>query len=165
MAAAILSPDALSSTTLANRAANGPVSSIPMPSFSATTDSDVKAALAADPNQPVPVEVTDLITLSHNPAQMPAFTGRKVRAVGLLSGDGGGVKLFRWIMWCCAADAQPASVALSGGNLPTGPFKDDAWYEVTGTAEFPSTLGQVIPRIEVESIKPAQEPDEPYLSP
>ena len=69
----------------------------------------------------------------------------------------------RWIMWCCAADAQPASVQLSG-NL-AGTFKEDQWYEITGKAQFPSTLGQVTPRIEVESIKPTVEPDEPYLSP
>ena len=37
--------------------------------------------------------------------------------------------------------------------------------EVTGTASFPSTLGHVVPHIEVDSIKPAQEPDEPFLSP
>ncbi len=107
---------------------------------------------------------TDLIRLSHSTEQSKPFVGRKVRSVGLvISEPGKAPKLVRWIMWCCAADALPASVDLSG-NL-TGPFKDSAWYEVVGTAQFPSTLGQVIPKIDVDTIKPAEEPDEPYLSP
>jgi uncharacterized repeat protein (TIGR03943 family) len=165
LAACVLSPDALSNTTLANRANLGTAGAIPMPSLSAATADEIKAAQAADPNQPAPVEVTDLITLSHQPAQMKNFAGRTVRTVGLLANDGSSTKLVRWIMWCCAADAQPVSVTISGGNIPPGPYKDDAWYEITGTAQFPSTLGQVVPRIDVTSVKPAQEPDEPYLSP
>jgi uncharacterized repeat protein (TIGR03943 family) len=154
IAASVMSPDALSSTTMANRSTAG---AIPMPSFSQTTSDDIKAAQEADPSQPVPVEVTDLITLS----QMQSFDGRLVRTVGLAENG----KLVRWIMWCCAADAQPASVQLTGNLDAGGPLKNDAWYEVVGKAEFPSTLGQIVPRIDVQSIKPTQEPDEPYLSP
>jgi uncharacterized repeat protein (TIGR03943 family) len=165
LAASVFSPDALSSTTFANRAAlNSTAGVTAMPSMSAASQEDVKSALAADPNQPVPVEVTDLVTLSHSPAQMQAFAGRKVRSVGfIIQQPGSTPKLLRWMMWCCAADAQPVSVQL-GGKLD-GAFKDTDWYEIVGNAQFPSTLGQVIPRIDVESVKPAPEPDEPYLSP
>jgi uncharacterized repeat protein (TIGR03943 family) len=134
-----------------------------MPSMSAASEKNVKDALAADPNQPVPVDVTDLVTLSHSPAQMENFAGRKVRALGFIINNGGSPKLLRWLMWCCAADAQPVSVQLSG-NV-SGAFKDSQWYAVVGTARFPSTLGQVLPQIEVDTIQPVQEPDEPYLSP
>jgi len=160
--ASILSPSALSSTTLTNRSSTAGVA--PMPSWNAESQAKAKEVLDADPNQPVPVEVTDLITLSRSPDQMKAFEGRKVRTVGLLVNQPGNApKLVRWIMWCCAADAQPASVEL-GGNV-SGNWKEDQWLEVVGAAQFPSTLGHVAPRIEVESIKPTQEPDEPYLSP
>jgi uncharacterized membrane protein YcgQ (UPF0703/DUF1980 family) len=47
----------------------------------------------------------------------------------------------------------------------SGDWKDSQWLEVVGTAHFPSTLGHAVPQIDVESIKPTQEPDEPYLSP
>jgi len=162
VAASILSPSALSSTTLTNRSSTAGVA--PMPSWNAASQKNAQAALDADPNQPVPVEVTDLITLSRSPDQMKAFEGRKVRTVGLLVNQPENApKLVRWIMWCCAADAQPASVEL-GGNV-SGNWKEDQWLEVVGAAQFPSTLGHVAPRIEVESIKPTQEPDEPYLSP
>jgi uncharacterized repeat protein (TIGR03943 family) len=162
VAASVLSPSALSSTTLNNRSSTAGVAA--MPSWNAASQESAKKALEADPNQPVPVEVTDLITLSRSPEQIAAFEGRKVQTVGLfVAQPGNAPKLVRWIMWCCAADAQPASVEL-GGNT-SGDWKETQWLEVIGTAHFPSTLGHVVPRIEVESITPTQEPDEPYLSP
>ena len=165
IAASILSPSALSSTTASARGGlNSTTGVTPMPSWNATSQKSAQEVLAADPNQPVPVEVTDLLTLSRSPDQSKAFEGRKVRIVGLFTPQSADApKLMRWIMWCCAADAQPASVDL-GGKL-SGDWKADQWLEVVGTATFPATLGHVVPRIEVESIKPTGEPDEPYLSP
>ena len=164
IAASILSPSALSSTTAGIRGLDSTAGVTAMPSWDATKQKSAQEALAADPNQPVPVEVTDLITLSQNPDQMKAFDGRKVRVVGLFVAQAGSApKLVRWIMWCCAADAQPAAVAL-GGNV-TGTWKDTDWLEVVGTAHFPATLGHAVPTIDVDTITPTQEPDEPYLSP
>ena len=164
VAASVLSPTALSSTTAGLRGLDSTAGVTPMPSWNAASQKSAQDALAADPNQPVPVEVTDLITLGHSPDQSRAFDGRKVRTVGLFTAQPGSApKLFRWIMWCCAADAVPASVELSG-NV-SGDWKDTQWLEIVGRAHFPSTLGHVVPRIDVESITPTQEPDEPYLSP
>ena len=161
--AAVLSPTALSSTTAFNRV-NDTLGAIPMPTWNAESAQKAKDMSAADPNQPEPVEVTDLITVSQSPDQVKAFAGHKVRTVGMVvTAPGGTPKVMRWIMWCCAADAQPASVEL-GGNV-AGTWKDNEWLEVIGTVSFPSTLGHVVPRIDVDSIKPTQEPDEPFLSP
>ena len=162
IAASVLSPSALSSTTLNNRSSTTGVQ--PMPSWDASSQKSAQEALAADPNQPVPVEVTDLITLSQSPDQIKAFEGRRVRSVGLfVAQPGTAPKLVRGIMWCCAADIMPVSVDL-GGNT-SGDWKPEQWLEVVGTSHFPSTLGHVVPRIDVDSITPTQEPDEPYLSP
>jgi uncharacterized repeat protein (TIGR03943 family) len=165
VAAAVLSPTALSSTTLQNRGFDSTTGVTPMPSWDASSAEKAKEALDADPNQPVSVEVTDLITLSQHPAQMKSFDGRQVRCVGrLFAGDSGSApKLVRLIMWCCAADAMPASVELTGNTA--GDWKDTQWLEITGTAQFPSTGGHVVPQIKVGNIKPTDEPDEPYLSP
>jgi uncharacterized repeat protein (TIGR03943 family) len=164
VAASILSPEALSSTTMINKGLNSTVGAIAMPSWNDATQKSAQEALAADPNQPVPVEVTDLITISRSADQIAKFEGRQVRSVGLfVPQPGAPAKLVRGIMWCCAADIMPVSVDL-GGNT-SGNWKDSQWIEVTGTAHFPSTLGHVIPRIDVDSIKPTDEPDEPYLSP
>jgi uncharacterized repeat protein (TIGR03943 family) len=162
IAASILSPSALSSPTLIKR--DSTLGVTPMPSWDAASQKSAQEALAADPDQPVYVEVTDLITLSHSPDQIKAFEGRKVRSIGLfVAQPGSAPKLVRGIMWCCAADILPVSVEL-GGNT-SGDWKGDEWLEVVGTAHFPSTLGHVAPRIDVDTITPTQEPDEPYLSP
>ena len=162
VAASVLSPSALSSTTMGNRTSTAGVAA--MPSWNAASEKSAQEALAADPNQPVPVEVTDLITLSHSADQIKSFEGRKVRTVGLfVTQPGSAPTLVRWIMWCCAADAVPASVELSGNT--SGSWKDTQYLEVVGTAHFPSTLGHAVPQIEVDTIAPTQEPDEPYLSP
>ena len=58
---------------------------------------------------------------------------------------------------------MPVSVELSGHT--SGNWKDTDWLEVVGTAHFVSTLGHAVPQIEVDTITPTQEPDEPYLSP
>ena len=165
MAAPVLASDALSNSTRLNRQLLDSTTGVTaMPSMSAASDKNVAEALTADPNQPVPVDVTDLITISHSPAQIQTFTGRKVHAIGFIIPQANGQpKLLRWLMWCCAADAQPVSVQLTG-NV-SGDFKGDQWYEIIGTASFPSTLGQVIPTIQVDTIGKTEEPDEPYLSP
>jgi uncharacterized repeat protein (TIGR03943 family) len=163
IAASVLSPSALSSTTLYNRTSTAGVAA--MPTVNAESKERARDALTADPNAPVPLEVTDLITLSRTPEQMKAFDGRAVRTVGLFATPPGEApKLVRWIMWCCAADAQPASVELTGDKFPTN-ATDSQFYEVIGKARFPSTLGHAVPTIEVDSIQPTAEPDEPYLSP
>jgi putative membrane protein len=162
VAASVLSPSALSSTTAALRSSDSTVGVTAMPRMSDASAENAKAALDADPNQPAPMEVTDLITVSRSPDLMKKFDGRQVRVVGLFAG-GDPNKLMRWIMWCCAADAQPASVQMDGAL--GGPWKNEQWLEVTGAARFPSTLGHVVPRIEVESVKTTDEPDEPFLSP
>ena len=162
VAASVLLPTTMSPSTIYNRIP-GP-GTTPMPSPGDTTHYNVQEELSADPNQPVPVEVTDLIAISHSADQIKAFEGRKVRTVGLfLNQSGSSPKLVRLIMWCCAADSVPVSVELTGNT--TGKWDQTQWLEVVGTATFPSTLGTVIPRIEVDTIKPTQEPDEPYLSP
>ncbi len=163
IAASILSPSALSSSTLQNRQLDSTAGAIPMPTWNSTSQANAKNILESDPNQPVPVEVTDLITLSQTPQQIKSFDGRKVRVIGLFNNSGGNTKLVRWIMWCCAADAQPVSISLGGHT--DGAWKNEQWLEVVGTVSFPSTLGHIAPHVEVDSIQPTQEPDEPFLSP
>ncbi len=82
VAAPILAPSALSGATLMNRGLDSTAGVTPMPSWNAANNASVKDALDSDPNAPVPVEVTDLITISQNAGQIKAFEGRKVRSVG-----------------------------------------------------------------------------------
>jgi putative membrane protein len=164
LAASILSPSAISSITLVKHG-SGPTADTPaMPTWYSVSQENAKKVLEADSSQPVPIEVTELVTISRSPDEIKVFEGRKVRSVGwVFSKPDGTRKLVRGIMWCCAADIIPVSVDLSGNTA--GDWKENQWLEIVGTATFPSTLGHVTPRIEVDTIRPTDEPDEPYLSP
>jgi len=163
IAAAVFSPSAFSSTTISKRL--DPNASYQMPTWYQSNKQVSQAVLATDASQDAPVDVTDLITLSQHPDQAKAFENRKVVSVGhiIAGANGSAPKLVRLIMWCCAADAMPAVVQLNGDVK--GAWKDDDWLQVTGTARFPTTNGKVTPVIDVDSIAPTQEPDEPFLSP
>jgi uncharacterized membrane protein YcgQ (UPF0703/DUF1980 family) len=134
--------------------------------------------MASDPNQPVSVEITDLTTLASMPDKIEAFIKRPVKVVGQYAELPDGTKrIYRLLMWCCAADAKPVSVHLefpkSGGSivmpdpkLPNG----TAWVEVTGKVRYetmPDANGgsALIPILHVDTFKPTDEPDEPFLSP
>lgn len=91
--------------------------------------------------------------------------GRHVRLTGFLAVDRDGTPyLVRMALNCCAADAQPVKVALTGQVPPV--LQPDTWLRVTGTytprrAEDPVNGGP-IPFIEVTEAKPVPEPTDPY---
>ncbi|MFF7161076.1 TIGR03943 family putative permease subunit [Streptomyces sp. NPDC008086] len=91
--------------------------------------------------------------------------GRHVRLTGFLALDRDGTPyLVRMALNCCAADAQPVKVALTGQVPPV--LQPDTWLRVTGTytprrAEDPVNGGP-IPFIEVTEAEPVPEPTDPY---
>ncbi|MFF6980386.1 TIGR03943 family putative permease subunit [Streptomyces sp. NPDC008343] len=90
---------------------------------------------------------------------------RQVQLTGFLALDRDGTPyLVRMALNCCAADAQPVKVALTGQVPPVLP--PDTWLRVTGTyvprrAEDPVNGGP-IPFIEVTASKPVAAPTDPY---
>ncbi|MFJ8636888.1 TIGR03943 family putative permease subunit [Streptomyces sp. NPDC093568] len=91
--------------------------------------------------------------------------GRHVRLTGFLALDRDGTPyLVRMTLNCCAADAQPVKVALTGQVPPV--LQPDTWLQVTGTytprrTEDPVNGGP-IPFIEVTEARPVAEPVDPY---
>ncbi|MFE5217138.1 MULTISPECIES: TIGR03943 family putative permease subunit [unclassified Streptomyces] len=91
--------------------------------------------------------------------------GRPVRVTGFLALDGSGAPyLVRMALNCCAADAQPVKIALTGALPPV--LRPDAWLEVTGTytprlARDPVNNGPV-PYLLVTTAKPVPVPPDPY---
>ncbi|WP_031482695.1 TIGR03943 family putative permease subunit [Streptomyces bicolor] len=90
---------------------------------------------------------------------------RRVRLTGFLALDPDGTPyLVRMALNCCAADAQPVKVALTGQVPPV--LQPDTWLQITGTytprrAEDPVNGGP-IPYIEVTEAKPVPAPKDPY---
>jgi uncharacterized repeat protein (TIGR03943 family) len=92
---------------------------------------------------------------------------RRVRMTGfLVPGADGQVYLTRMILTCCAADARPVKVGLTG-QAPTG-VKPDTWVDVTGRyspmAVKDGINHETIPYLDVVEYKPVKVPTEQYES-
>ncbi|MCQ9184150.1 TIGR03943 family protein [Streptomyces sp. IBSBF 2953] len=93
------------------------------------------------------------------------LAGRQVRLTGFVAlGHDGTPYLVRMALNCCAADAQPVKIGLTGRIPPV--LQPDAWLTVTGeytprTARDPVNDGP-IPFLKVTEAKPAPTPGDPY---
>ncbi len=96
-----------------------------------------------------------------------SLQGRQVELTGFVAVDqGGAVYLIRMILNCCAADAQPVKIGLTGQVPPV--LQPDTWLQVTGTytgkqATDPVNSGP-IPFIDVQQARPVPAPSDPYES-
>jgi uncharacterized repeat protein (TIGR03943 family) len=92
--------------------------------------------------------------------------GRRIEMTGFVSVSRGGPYLVRMVLNCCAADALPIKVGLSG-QVPAA-LKSDAWLEVTGTYTNKKgkdyVNGEAIPFIDVSQAKSIPAPQEQYES-
>jgi uncharacterized repeat protein (TIGR03943 family) len=92
---------------------------------------------------------------------------RRITTSGFISLDEGGRPyLVRMVLNCCAADAQPVKVGLTGRIPPI--LEPDTWYEVTGTYTDQQTTDPInngaIPYIDVVQARPVPAPDDEYES-
>ncbi|MCX5286026.1 TIGR03943 family protein [Streptomyces sp. NBC_00198] len=90
---------------------------------------------------------------------------RRIRITGFVALDHAGTPyLVRMALNCCAADAQPVKIGLSGRIPPV--LQPDAWLEVTGTYSGRRTKdpvnGGIIPFLDVSSARPVPAPRDPY---
>ena len=93
------------------------------------------------------------------------LTGRRISITGFVALDHSGAPyLVRMALNCCAADAQPVKVGLTGHIPPV--LRPDSWLEVTGTYTGKETKDPVnnrpIPYLEVTEAKPVPTPSDPY---
>ncbi|MFI1723352.1 TIGR03943 family putative permease subunit [Streptomyces sp. NPDC020489] len=94
-----------------------------------------------------------------------SLAGREIKVTGFVAMDSAGhAYLVRMALNCCAADAQPVKIALTGTIPPV--LRPDAWLEVTGTytperTEDPVNDGP-IPYLKVTSSRPVTAPPDPY---
>ncbi|KAF3466599.1 TIGR03943 family protein [Streptomyces sp. Tu 3180] len=91
--------------------------------------------------------------------------GRPLTLTGFVALDGSGAPyLARMTLDCCAADAQPVKVALTGEIPPV--LQPDSWLELTGTYTPRRTRDPVndgpVPYFEVTAARPVPPPADPY---
>ncbi|WP_203592813.1 MULTISPECIES: TIGR03943 family protein [unclassified Streptomyces] len=90
---------------------------------------------------------------------------RPLRITGFVTlGRDGAPYLVRMTLNCCAADAQPVKIALTGNVPPV--LRPDSWLEVTGTYTSRRTKDPVndgpVPYVKVTASRPVPPPSEPY---
>ncbi|WP_327316836.1 TIGR03943 family putative permease subunit [Streptomyces sp. NBC_01235] len=93
------------------------------------------------------------------------LAGREVQLTGFVALDHDGTPyLVRMALNCCAADAQPVKVGLTGDIPPV--LQPDAWLTITGTYTPRTTHDPVndgpIPFIKITTAKPTATPRDPY---
>jgi uncharacterized repeat protein (TIGR03943 family) len=94
-----------------------------------------------------------------------SLEGRQIKVTGFIALDHSGAPyLVRMALNCCAADAQPVKIGLTGRIPPV--LQPDAWLEVTGTYTARRTKDPVnhgpIPYFQVTTAKPVPTPPDPY---
>lgn len=90
---------------------------------------------------------------------------RRLRITGFVALDPkGGPYLVRMVLNCCAADAQPVKLALTGNVPPV--LQPDTWLQVTGAYTPRETKdpvnGRPVPYLRVTEAKPVPTPRDPY---
>jgi uncharacterized repeat protein (TIGR03943 family) len=96
-----------------------------------------------------------------------SLAGRTVQLSGfIIPGAGGHMYLARMVVTCCAADARPVKVGLTG-DVPAG-LKQEQWVEVTGTwldqADHDAVNNELIPYVQVSSLHDIATPNLQYES-
>ncbi|MFG2196656.1 TIGR03943 family putative permease subunit [Streptomyces sp. NPDC048639] len=96
-----------------------------------------------------------------------ALDNRRISLRGFITVDRSGRPyLTRMVLNCCAADAQPVKIGLSGRTPPV--LQPDTWLEVsgsyTGRRGKDPINGGVIPFIDVDRARPVPAPGDPYES-
>ena len=103
--------------------------------------------VVSDGSPPVAVSV---LSLANNPKP---FMGKRVFTEGIVYRDEkvpeGHFILFRFVIACCAADAQPVGILVQAGNLEK--LKNDMWVHVEGRFELRKFNGNLMACIEAEN--------------
>ncbi|SEQ62012.1 TIGR03943 family protein [Lentzea xinjiangensis] len=110
----------------------------------------------------IPLSMTEFVTRTAWD-ESGTLDGRRVRLTGFLLRAEGDTFVARLAISCCAADARPLKVRLTG-DVPALP--DEQWVEVTGQVvpKSASEKNSWVPSFTVESFTPVAEPVEPYES-
>ena len=110
----------------------------------------------------IPLSMTEFVTRTAWD-ESGTLDGRRVKLTGFLLRADGATYVARLAISCCAADARPLKVRVTG-DVPALP--DEQWVEVTGQV-VPKSANEKnswVPSFTVESFTAVAEPVEPYES-
>jgi uncharacterized repeat protein (TIGR03943 family) len=121
--------------------------------------------LAAPVRGAVPMPMAEFVTRAvRDPAQ--SLAGVRVRLVGFVApaqATDGGYRLTRFVIFCCAADAEALQTVIHGDQVPRA---RDQWLQVEGTwLAHPATIDDPSPPppvLNATSVQPIGPPHPPY---
>jgi len=155
----ILPPATLSSATATQRDINSSAITTPTQSVS---DAD-----AAPTGAFATFTVVDWASLLRQTSDLEFYSGKPVDVVGFITADSDDPQnvfyVSRFVVTCCAVDAQPAGIPVYLPNWPDT-YQLDQWVEATG--EFvtnPSDRSAQGIALEPVSVTVVEQPSEPYL--
>nr|WP_166639855.1 TIGR03943 family protein [Amycolatopsis sp. SID8362] len=110
---------------------------------------------------PLPLTLTEVVTRAGWDATN-SLNGRTVRLTGFVAHNRNVVYLARLVIGCCAADAFPVKVRVTGAGVAA--LRDDQWVETTGTVrpDTATPANSYTPTFVVDSLKAVQAPQDPY---
>jgi uncharacterized repeat protein (TIGR03943 family) len=127
-------------------------------------DDDQYPPLAAPVRGAVPMPMAEFVTRAvRDPGQ--SLTGVRVRLVGFVAPgeDGDGYRLTRFVIFCCAADAEALQAVVHGDPAPRA---RDQWLEVEGTwLPRPAAVDDPTPPppvLQADLVRPIAPPRPPY---
>ena len=117
------------------------------------------------PDGSIQVETLDLLFAAQEPGLREEFENQRVSIIGQYvpprGGAAGGFDLVRMFMVCCAADARPLGIKVTGEPVAVPRM---GWVRITGVARFEDTGGGVLePSLELEKIEEVEAPRESML--
>ena len=120
--------------------------------------------LAAPVRGAVPMSMAEFVTRAvRDPGQ--SLAGVRVRLVGFVAPNpGGGYRLTRFVIFCCAADAEALQAEVRGDRTPRA---RDQWLEVEGTwlprpAAAEDDPSPPPPALHVDTVRPVAPARPPY---
>lgn len=123
--------------------------------------------------QPEPVNAAENnktvdVSLIQIHSKFESLVGRRVVTQGMYMSETPGLPedsyvIFRFLIVCCAADAQPLAVMIRGSR-PAG-VSDEKWLQVEGVLKSTEVDGNAAVVIEAEKVTPVSPPKNPYMLP
>ena len=116
------------------------------------------------PDGSIQVETLDLLFAAQEPGLRGEFENQRVSIVGQYvpprGGSEGGFDLVRMFVVCCAADARPLGIKVTGQPISVPRM---GWVRITGIARFEDNGGVLEPSLELEKIEEVEPPRESFL--
>ena len=116
------------------------------------------------PDGSIQVETLDLLFAAQEPNLREEFENQRVSIIGQYvpprGGAGEGFDLVRMFMVCCAADARPLGIKVTGEPVAVPRM---GWVRITGIARFEDNAGVLEPSLELEKIEEVEAPREAML--